>query len=56
MLQRLRGLKTLEKKVVRMGVSDSREKCISRVAALSKHALKWVRGKQGLATEVNLGL
>jgi hypothetical protein len=55
-LQRLRGLRRLEKVVVRLGLSDSREEdSVDRVVALSRHALEWVGGKQGLVVEVDRG-
>lgn len=52
-LQRLRGLRGLEKVVVRLGLLDSREEAsVRHVVMLSKHALEWVGGRQGLAVEV----
>ncbi|KAF3051579.1 hypothetical protein E8E11_010707 [Didymella keratinophila] len=50
-LQRLRGLRGLERVVARLGLSDSREEeCVGRVGMLCRHALKWVEvgwGKTG---------
>ena len=53
-LQALRRLRALEKVVVRLGVSDSREEeSVGRVGALCRHALEWVGGKRGRVVAVD---